>query len=70
MVGIEICLSNDAKSVFPFLQQNEALTFDRLVERDNRLSFTRFFHLLLLRKLQKDTTELYLYDTPHPCIFY
>ena len=43
-------------------------TFYRLVERDNRHSFTRCFHLLLLRKSQIDTTELYLYVTLHPCI--
>ena len=43
-------------------------TFYRLVERDNRHSFTRCFHLLLLRKSQIDTTELYLYVTLHPFI--
>ena len=31
-------------------------------------SFTTFFNLLLLRKSQIDTTELYLYVTLHPCI--
>ena len=44
------------------------VTFYRLVERDNRHSFTRCFHLLLLRKSQIDTTELYLYVSLHPCI--
>ena len=43
-------------------------TFYRLVERDNRHSLTRCFHLLLLRKSQTDTTELYLYVTLYPCI--
>ena len=44
------------------------VTFYRLVERDNRHSFTRCFHLLLLRKSQIDTTELYLYVSLRPCI--
>ena len=42
--------------------------FYRLIERDNRHSFTRCFHLLQLRKSQIDITELYLYVTLHPCI--
>ena len=45
-----------------------ALPFTEIVERDNRRSFTRCFHLLLLRKSQIDTTELYLYVTLHPFI--
>ena len=40
--------------------------FYRLVERDNRHSFTRCFYLLLLRKLIHKETQPYV--TLHPCI--
>ena len=82
IVGIEICLSHDSKT--KFLKQSllnnkgkrcSCLTtkwsVDPLLTRQTRQStfvYLVFFHLLLLRKSQIDTTELYLYVTLHPCI--